>query len=440
MVLFLAVGWLGLSAGTEDVSHSPVPLSIQETPLRSIFASGDKSIRTVLKSIAQSWRNPSITHFGQPFDVRPVSSLPIVDFEFLKYNLTRNVWLQGSANGTNSQQLCPDEKAVHAVPCQAYRTLTNPRDAKFRAIVVVDVLDNEGDAKLEHFLRLPRLTGTSRYWIHTKISRAHHQFDVVAAYVNQFIGWIANPRDDSSPPFESRAGVPRADVVFGAYELGEHTNFAGAAQVLQEFRQRTGVTLLPHENGIPEVLKFSEETDYLVSFRGRCTDEEVRGSLALMFNDSVNYNRDILVEWVRDGSEDRCPNGTTWREVDEARISYNDVLRKSKFCFLPRGHQRWTHRLAGVMSAGCIPVFIADHLTFPFAQLIPWDKISLSIPQEVFQPKKTRAILDYLRNIPDREILETRKRIHAVYKEYMSSEPRRVAAGLHSLLELMKTH
>jgi hypothetical protein len=27
--------------------------------------------------------------------------------------------------------------------------------------------------------------------------------------------------------------------------------------------------------GIPGVLKFSEQTDYLASFRGRCTDEEV---------------------------------------------------------------------------------------------------------------------------------------------------------------------
>jgi hypothetical protein len=63
------------------------------------------------------------------------------------------------------------------------------------------------------------------------------------------------------------------------------------------------------------------------------------------------------------------------------RISYMELLQQSKFCFLPRGHQRWSYRLVDVLSVGCIPIFVADHLTFPLRPLIPWEKISMHIPE-----------------------------------------------------------
>jgi hypothetical protein len=44
--------------------------------------------------------------------------------------------------------------------------------------------------------------------------------------------------------------VPRADVVFSAYDLGEHTNFAPASHVKEEYRLRKGVTVVPWETGI----------------------------------------------------------------------------------------------------------------------------------------------------------------------------------------------
>jgi hypothetical protein len=82
-----------------------------------------------------------------------------------------------------------------------------------------------------------------------RISRAHHQLDVVTAYVNQFIGWLGDARFFGST-FETRLGVPRADVVFSAYDLGEHTNFAPAANVRLEFEKRKGVTVVPWDEGM----------------------------------------------------------------------------------------------------------------------------------------------------------------------------------------------
>lgn len=57
------------------------------------------------------------------------------------------------------------------------------------------------------------------------------------------------------------------------------------------------------------------------------------------------------------------------------------ALKTSKFCLCPRGHKGWSPRVMDALWFGCIPVFLADHYVPPLYELIPWQAVSLAIPE-----------------------------------------------------------
>jgi hypothetical protein len=153
-----------------------IPSTDEDKP-RAILVAGVKSLRTVLSSMVESWKNPSLAHFAQPCDIVPVDSLPIASFEWLYFEPVQQLWT--NENNSTRKSPCSLEKHVHALPCVAYNTLKNERDGRFKAIIVEDTMDNEGNAKMVQFMQLPNLTGTnSFYWIHTRylVTLLHDSF------------------------------------------------------------------------------------------------------------------------------------------------------------------------------------------------------------------------------------------------------------------------
>ena len=59
-----------------------------------------------------------------------------------------------------------------------------------------------------------------------------------------------------------------------------------------------------------------------------------------------------------------------------------DSLMNTTFGLIPAGRSPATFRLAEVMSAGAIPVFVTRDVVLPFREQIDWPSFSFSLPPE----------------------------------------------------------
>lgn len=65
--------------------------------------------------------------------------------------------------------------------------------------------------------------------------------------------------------------------------------------------------------------------------------------------------------------------------IAEKHFAYDEILRISVFCLVPKGNGSWSHRLYEALLAGCIPVVLSDDVELPFPNL-PWEKFSVRWP------------------------------------------------------------
>ncbi len=70
---------------------------------------------------------------------------------------------------------------------------------------------------------------------------------------------------------------------------------------------------------------------------------------------------------------------------------YNDLMNTT-FGLIPAGRQPATFRLAEVMSAGAIPVFVARDVVLPFREQIDWPSFSFSFPPERVEADMMRTL------------------------------------------------
>lgn len=73
---------------------------------------------------------------------------------------------------------------------------------------------------------------------------------------------------------------------------------------------------------------------------------------------------------------------------------YQTEISRSIFCLCPLGWAPWSPRLVESVALGCIPVVIADNIRLPFSNTIPWQNISLTVPEN--DVEKLGQILDYV--------------------------------------------
>jgi hypothetical protein len=136
---------------------------------------------------------------------------------------------------------------------------------------------------------------------------------------------------------------------------------------------------------------------------------------------------------------------------------YFEKMLDCWFSFCAHGDERWNLRFLELLSAGTIPVVVADGLTLPFAQLIPWETIVPVIPEALADTKDPDRILAPLRAIARhsphssapgddhrmhhrddaaagrRELLRRSATGLAVFQVYFSNPPARVRGLLASV-------
>ncbi|GLJ06538.1 hypothetical protein SUGI_0041430 [Cryptomeria japonica] len=60
---------------------------------------------------------------------------------------------------------------------------------------------------------------------------------------------------------------------------------------------------------------------------------------------------------------------------------YQSEIVRSVFCLCPLGWAPWSPRIVESVALGCVPVIIADNISLPYSDVIPWHNISLTVPE-----------------------------------------------------------
>eukprot|EP00752_Nemacystus_decipiens_P004771 g4342.t1 len=120
----------------------------------------------------------------------------------------------------------------------------------------------------------------------------------------------------------------------------------------------------------------------------------------------------------------KCPDNNSRAKTDlahtcgEMKATYDaydyGLMMNSTFALVPAGASPGTYRLGEVMSAGCIPVFVARDYVKPFPELVDWSSFSFT-----FAPDQVPDMLRTLRSVPPKELEQMQKNaLEAYWKIY----------------------
>lgn len=116
-------------------------------------------------------------------------------------------------------------------------------------------------------------------------------------------------------------------------------------------------------------------------------------------------------------------------EDEEVHRKHNFVdLMNSTFALVPAGVQPASYRFIEVLSAGAIPVLIADNYVKPFDTLIQWYRCLLQFPTtEMYR------IIATLRAMKEEEILQRQTYCIAVYNEFLKDDETLLRTSVRAL-------
>ncbi|KAJ4730274.1 Exostosin family protein [Melia azedarach] len=116
-----------------------------------------------------------------------------------------------------------------------------------------------------------------------------------------------------------------------------------------------------------------------------------------------------------------------WKEKDKdvqvyetlpKELSYQKMLKNSKFCICPSGHEVASPRIVEAMYAECVPVLISQHYVLPFSDVLNWDSFSIQVPvSEIPNLKKI------LMEIPEEHYLRMQERVKMVQRHFVVNNP-----------------
>ncbi|OWM73867.1 hypothetical protein CDL15_Pgr018927 [Punica granatum] len=116
-----------------------------------------------------------------------------------------------------------------------------------------------------------------------------------------------------------------------------------------------------------------------------------------------------------------------WKEKDESLLvyetlpeglSYFEMMRKSKFCLCPSGHEVASPRIPEAIYADCVPVLISEHYVLPFSDVLDWDSFSVRI-----SVKDIPDLKKILTGIREKEYVRMQANVRQVKRHFAVNNP-----------------
>ncbi|XP_050255434.1 probable glycosyltransferase At5g03795 [Quercus robur] len=100
------------------------------------------------------------------------------------------------------------------------------------------------------------------------------------------------------------------------------------------------------------------------------------------------------------------------------KVSYNSMLKKSRFCLCPSGYEVASPRVVEAIYAECVPVLISDSYVPPFSDVLNWKSFSVQV-----EVKDIPNIKKILMGISQRQYLRMYKRVKQVQRHFVVNGP-----------------
>ncbi|XP_029475083.1 exostosin-like 1 [Rhinatrema bivittatum] len=157
---------------------------------------------------------------------------------------------------------------------------------------------------------------------------------------------------------------------------------------------------------------------YLLAFKGKRyltgIGSDTRNALHHIHN-----GKDII-------SLTTCKHGKDWEKHTDSRCArdndqyerfdYQELLRNSTFCLIPRGRRLGSFRFLEALQAACVPVLLSNGWELPFSEVVDWRKAAV-----VGDEKLLLQIPSTVRCIHSDKILAFRQQTQFLWDAYFSS-------------------
>ncbi|KAK1431081.1 hypothetical protein QVD17_14298 [Tagetes erecta] len=134
--------------------------------------------------------------------------------------------------------------------------------------------------------------------------------------------------------------------------------------------------------------------------------------------------RPILFKYWKDKDGDiqvydRVPNN----------VSYNDMMKTSRFCLCASGYEVASPRLVEAIYAECVPVLISQNYVLPFSDVLNWDAFSVRVSVSEI-PNMKRILL----GISDHEYTRLQENVKRVQRHFLVNNPAKRYDIYHMIL------
>ncbi|KAL0311125.1 UNVERIFIED_CONTAM: putative glycosyltransferase [Sesamum angustifolium] len=99
-------------------------------------------------------------------------------------------------------------------------------------------------------------------------------------------------------------------------------------------------------------------------------------------------------------------------------ISYESMLRTSKFCLCPSGYEVASPRVVEAIYAECVPVLISKGYVPPLSDVLEWEEFSIAVAEEDIPNVKK-----ILMGIPKEKYLRMHERLREVQRHFVMNGP-----------------
>ncbi|KAJ7976029.1 Exostosin-like [Quillaja saponaria] len=110
-------------------------------------------------------------------------------------------------------------------------------------------------------------------------------------------------------------------------------------------------------------------------------------------------------------------------------VSYNDMMRKSKYCICPSGYEVASPRVVEAIYTGCVPVLISDHYVPPFSDVLNWKSFSVEVPVKDI-PNLKRILM----GISSRQYIRMQRRLVQIRRHFEVHSPPKRFDVFHMIL------